>query len=166
MAGRQDDLIAPCGLYCGACTIRLAGQRGDAKLLAQIAEALTIQQGKPIRMEDLACDGCLSSEVVAIVCRDCELRSCALRKGFRQCSGCPDSPCQALVAFSQDGFPHHGEVLDNMRRQSEVGTDRWAEEQRARWRCPQCGADIEWYAGQCCQCAAALNLQFAPPQMP
>ena len=161
-----EKLIAPCGLYCGACSIRLAGKRGDLKLLKQIAEVLTIQQGQPIQAKDLACDGCLSNEVVAVVCRNCELRACALQKGFRHCSECPDLPCKQLADFSKDGLPHHGEVLENIHRQRKIGFDSWAEEQRLRWRCPKCGGDVDWYAGQCYECAAMLAPQFSPPQVP
>lgn len=166
MDSEQEKLIAPCGLYCGACSIRLAGKRRDQQLLAQIAEVLTIQQGQPIKVEDLACDGCLSSDVVAIVCRNCELRACALNKGIRHCSECSDSPCQPLVDFSKDGLPHHAEVLDSIQCQRKSGLDSWAEEQRKRWRCPACSGDIDWYAGQCYACGAALAAQFSPPQVP
>jgi len=166
MDSEQEKLIAPCGLYCGACSIRLAGKRGDLNLLNQIAEVLTAQEGRPIRREDLACDGCLSNEVVAIVCRDCELRACALEKGFRHCSECPESPCKALVDFSRDGLPHHAEVLEAIQRQRKIGLDSWTEEQRLRWRCPECGGNVDWYAGQCYDCTAVLAPQFTPPQVP
>lgn len=166
MDSEREKLIAPCGLYCGACSILLAGKRRDQRLLEQIAEVLTIQQGQPIRAEDLACDGCLSNDVVAIVCRNCELRACALQKGVRHCSECPDSPCQPLADFSKDGLPHHAEVLESIQRQRKIGFDAWAEEQTLRWRCPACGGDIDWYASQCYQCAATLAPQFSPPQVP
>jgi hypothetical protein len=70
------------------------------------------------------------------------------------------------VEFSKDGLPHHGEVLENIRRQRKIGFDAWAEEQRLRWRCPKCGGSVDWYAGQCYKCAAALAPQFSPPQVP
>jgi hypothetical protein len=36
MDSEEEKLVAPCGLYCGACSIRLAGKRGGLKLLKQI----------------------------------------------------------------------------------------------------------------------------------
>lgn len=166
MDSEQEKLVAPCGLYCGACSIRLAGKRGDRKLLEQMAEVLTIREGQPIGVEDLACDGCLSSDVVAIVCRNCELRACAVRKGIRRCSECPDCPCRQLVDFSKDGLPHHAEVLDSIHSQRKAGYDAWVQGQESRWRCPKCGAAIDWYAGQCYECAAPLAPQFKPPELP
>lgn len=162
----QEKLAAPCGLYCGACSILLAGRRGDQALLRQIAEVLTVQQGQPIQAKDLICTGCLSTGSVAVVCRHCEIRACALRRGFRRCGECPDLPCERLVAFSRDGLPHHGEVLENILHQRRIGLDSWIEEQHRRWRCPGCGEGIDWYAGHCYRCNAALVVQFAPPLMP
>jgi len=162
---QQDAWAAPCGLYCGACTIRLAGKRGDASLLEQIAEVLSAQRGYPIeRVEDLTCEGCLSPNVVAVVCRDCVLRSCALEKGINLCSQCTDFPCQQIIDFNNDGLPHHGEVLDSIRRQQQIGCDAWMEEQETRWRCPHCGGATDWYAAQCPECGSALTPQFGPPQ--
>ncbi len=166
MSDGQPGMAAACGLYCGACPIRQAGKRGDLTLLKQIAEVLTVQQGQPIEAKDLACEGCLSGDVVAIVCRNCELRSCALRRGVQYCSRCPDLPCQLLLDFSKDGFPHHGEVLENIRRQRAAGLDSWAEAERARWRCPRCGAAIDWYSDQCHACSAELKPQFSPSEIP
>ena len=162
----QEKLVAPCGLYCGACSIRLAGKRRDAKLLKKIADVLTIQRGQSIQAGDLWCDGCLSKETIAIVCRNCELRACALQRGLQHCSECPDSPCQQLVDFSRDGLPHHGEVLGDIESQRKMGLDRWAEDQRLRWRCPNCGAEVDWYGGQCYECADALAPQFSRPEVP
>ena len=160
----QQNLIAPCGLYCGACTIRLAGKRGDTKLLEQIAEVLSVQRGRTIRTEDLACEGCLSPGVVAIVCRDCALRACALEKGLKHCSQCSDSPCQQIIDFNNDGLPHHGEVLENIHRQQQTGVNAWVEEQERRWGCSHCSCVIDWYAAQCPDCGFALTAQFSPPQ--
>ena len=161
----RENWAAPCGLYCGACSIRLAYKRGDSNLLDQIAEVLSEQHGQKIQAKDLACEGCLSPEVVAVVCRNCVLRSCALQKGVVQCSQCPDFPCKQLIDFSKDGLPHHGEVLENIRRRQEIGIDAWAEEQRKRWCCPHCGCNIDWYATQCPNCGAALTPQFNPPDI-
>lgn len=165
MAEDRRNWVAPCGLYCGACTIRLAGKSGNRQLMEEIALALTARQGQSIQADDLACEGCLSDEKVAIVCRDCDLRACAMEKGVRHCSSCSEYPCQAIVDFSNDGLPHHAEVTENICRQLEIGLEAWADEQEKRWRCPQCGRVISWYDSQCSACGSPLSPQFAPPQM-
>jgi len=181
MEGEQrQNLAAPCGLYCGACVIYRANKRGDSEFLKQIAEAFSGKEGQlapgmpPLRkgcdvseaqrqMQDVkgtACEGCLS-EIVAFPCRICAFRDCVLEKGLTNCSQCPDSPCQPLVDFNNDGLPHHGEVLANIQRQRDVGIGAWIAEQEARWRCPQCGSTIDWYASQCADCGVALSGTFS-----
>ena len=185
MEGEQrQNLAAPCGLYCGACVIYRASRRGDSEFLKQIVEAFSGKEGQlapgmpPLRkgcdvseaqrqMQDVkgtACEGCLS-EIVAFPCRICAFRDCVLEKGLTNCSQCPDSPCQPLVDFNNDGLPHHGEVLANIQRQREIGLDAWIAEQEARWRCPQCGSTIDWYASQCADCGAALSGTFSFPRL-
>jgi len=102
--------------------------------------------------------------VIAVVCRDCVLRSCALGKGLTHCAQCSNFPCQELVDFSNDGLPHHSEVLDNVRRVRDVGIEAWMAEQEKRWRCPNCGDAIDWYATQCAGCSASLSISFSAPE--
>jgi len=45
---KRSSMVAPCGLYCGACSILLAGQRADTGLLEQIAKVLSEQRGEPL----------------------------------------------------------------------------------------------------------------------
>lgn len=155
----QQNLAAPCGLYCGACSIYVAGRRGDSKRLDQIATGMAQYLGRPVEVEDLACEGCLS-EVIALQCRDCVLRACAFGKGLTHCAQCSDFPCQQIIAFNNDGMPHHSEVLDNIQRQQVIGIDAWLEEQEERWRCPHCGCAVDWYASQCLDCDTTLAGHF------
>ena len=155
----RKNLAAPCGLYCGACSILVAGKRGDSKRLEQIAKGLAEYLGQPVEVRDLACEGCLS-EVVALHCRECVLAACALERGLIHCAQCSDFPCQRIIDFNNDGMRHHSEVLDNIRRQREIGIDTWIEEQEERWRCPHCGCVVDWYASQCPDCDTALAGHF------
>jgi hypothetical protein len=177
------NMAAPCGLYCSACVIYCANKRGDSESLKQIAETLpgtiakmargmpplrkeidlSALEGQKLGIKDFACEGCLS-ETVAFPCRICGLRACALEKRLTNCSQCADSPCQQVIDFSNDGFPHHGEVLANIRRQRDIGIDAWITEEEARWRCPRCGCPTDWYAGQCHDCAATLSGHFSWPE--
>lgn len=180
---KKRNLAAPCGLYCGACLIYLASKRGDAELLRQIVKGIVErlgQEGKgmpPLRKgtvvselrkqrleaKDLACEGCLS-ETVALHCRLCGFRACAFEKGLLHCAQCVVFPCRELVDFNNDGLPHHGEVLTNIRRQQDIGIDVWIAEQAERWRCPHCGCAIDWYARQCSGCGGVLNGCFDWPE--
>jgi len=180
---KRRNLVAPCGLYCGACVMYCANKRGDSESLEQIAKTLpegiakmarsmspsgedidlSALEGQKLGIKDVACEGCLS-EIVAFPCRICGLRACALEKGLSNCYQCADSPCQQLIDFNNDGFPHHGEVLANIRRQRDIGIDAWIAEQEERWRCPQCGCASDWYARQCSGCGGVLTGCFDWPK--
>ena len=153
------ELAAPCGLYCGACSIIAAVRRGDPQLLELIAGGVAEYLGQPVEVKALSWEGCLS-DVRASVCRECTLRACALEKGLAHCAQCADFPCQQIIDFNNDGFRHHSEVLDNIRRQQEIGIDAWVKEQEERWRCPKCGCGVDWYAGQCPDCNTTLKGHF------
>jgi len=183
---KEGELAAPCGLYCGACMIYRANKRGDAKFLTQIRERFAkifsaLERGQrppgmpPSTKEkdfdftgfredmrgdlDINCEGCLSS-VLGLPCRDCGFRDCSQRKGLTNCSQCSAAPCKLLVDFSNDGVPHHSEVLNTIKRQKEIGIDAWLSEQEERWRCIQCGSPLAWYDAKCPECNATPGQTF------
>ena len=155
MKKETRNLAAPCGLFCGACTIYVAQRRGDTKRLTQIAQNVGVRKNRLINLSDLNCEGCLS-DVVSFFCRECTLRSCVSGKGVTHCFHCSDFPCQQILDFNDDGRPHHGEVVDNIRRQKEIGLETWISEQKERWQCPQCKCVVDWYTTECPECTAPL----------
>lgn len=156
---QMRNLAAPCGLYCGACVTYVAGRSGDAERLEDLTRRFAQYRGQEVDVKDLACEGCLSS-VIAVFCRECALRACALERELTHCAECSDFPCQRIVDFNNDGIRHHSEVLQNIQRQQEVGIDGWLGEQKATWSCPNCGCAIDWYARQCRDCGTALTRRF------
>jgi hypothetical protein len=156
---KPEKLAATCGLYCGACSILAAIRKKDPELLELIASGVADYLGHPVEGKDLACEGCLS-KVVAVMCRECRLRACAFERGLTHCAQCDDFPCQQIIDFNNDGLRHHSEVLDNIRRQREIGLGAWVKEQEERWRCPGCGCVVDWYAVRCPTCDATLKGHF------
>ncbi len=152
-------LAAPCGLYCGACPIYQAVRRKDAQFLEAAASGIAEMLGHAVNVNELDCSGCLS-DTRAIQCRECDLRDCALSRGFNHCAECNEFPCQKFTDFSNDGFPHHSEVLENVRQQQATGINSWIEEQRERWCCPGCGEATDWYSEQCPYCGSMLDEHF------
>lgn len=138
-------------------------ERVPPQLLELIAGGVAKYLGHPVKVKvkvkDLTCEGCLS-DVRAIMCRECNLRTCAFEKGLTYCAQCADFPCQQIIDFNNDGFRHHSEVLDNIRRQQEIGIDAWVKEQEERWCCPNCSCVVDWYAGQCPDCNTTLKGHF------
>lgn len=143
MAFRCDTY---CGLYCGGCAILLANREGTVE---EIARAEGVQP------EELRCHGC-KTEVVATFCTDCYMKECAERRGIEFCIECDEYPCERLVAFKEDKYPHHSVVLKNLERMREIGLQPWLSEQKSRWSCPNCGQAHSWYDESCKECGAEL----------
>jgi hypothetical protein len=155
----KKKFVAPCGLYCGACSIRAAYNLKDVQLLQAMADGVSLYLGHKVEANDLACEGCLS-DVVSVSCRECKIRDCAFAKGLTRCSECADFPCELVTNFNNDGLPHHSEVLKNIRRQKDIGVDSWLAEQDKKWCCPNCHAETDWYAGQCPDCCVTIEGHF------
>jgi hypothetical protein len=144
------DLIAYCGLYCGACSFKLAVDENDRAHVLSLPDRY--EKAKQAELE--TCPGC-RNEVVAANGDPCKTRACARARAFDHCGVCPDFPCDALSAFAGDGVPHHGQTLENLRRIRDVGTASWLSEQEAQWTC-SCGAKRSWYVDRCPKCGARL----------
>lgn len=73
------DLLAACGLYCGACYHYRASFPEGRHLLAEAA-----RRGHPL--EGYACRGCRSDVLyVHPGCARCPIRACAEEKGLLHC---------------------------------------------------------------------------------
>ncbi|MHA2034999.1 MAG: DUF3795 domain-containing protein [Promethearchaeota archaeon] len=67
---------------------------------------------------------------------DCRLLPCAREKGYRYCFECDEFPCQKLEEFATDGWDHHKQTVENMKKMKELGIDRWISEQEKCVFCP------------------------------
>jgi predicted RNA-binding Zn-ribbon protein involved in translation (DUF1610 family) len=150
----RSRLAAICGLYCGACSLYRAWHDADTEAIERMAK------DRGVTPEDLRCDGC-RSDVLSYWCRDCGFKRCLARRtdGVRLCYECADYPCRMITGFRYDGRKHHLDVLENVRRQKEIGLEAWLDEQEADWRCPECGAPIHWYQRKC-RCGAKLRQRW------
>ena len=135
-----SELIAYCGLYCGACSFRLAAEENDRSHLLHMPSAYDGFKEKPLEH----CPGCRLENA----CGQCAIRDCAVGKGVSCCSQCALFPCARLTGFAGDGKPHHGEVLENLKLLVELGEEGWLEHMKRRWTC-RCGRRISWYHKTC-----------------
>jgi hypothetical protein len=109
-------LVAPCGLYCGACIDYLVYK---------------------------SCHGCGCDcgECAASAHHGtCDIhRCCVEQKAHETCSDCDEFPCSKLIQFCYNPvWPHHLPVIENLRRQKARGAKKWLEEQKQAW-------SNEWY---------------------
>jgi hypothetical protein len=122
------ELVAPCGLYCGACSIRWGGNK---------------------------CQGCRVGPDFNI---KCSILTCLDKKGLSYCYQCEDMPCKRLQKFeASERAVHHRGIIKEIGRIRDMGVKSWAEEQDKFWRCPDCGTPTHWYSEQCSKCGRDLS---------
>ena len=148
---RDLDLLAYCGLYCGACSFKLTADDAERAHVM----SLPARYDKAKEAEPEACPGC-RGEATACGADPCKIRACARTRGLVHCGPCADFPCSILSAFANDGVPHHGETLGNLKRLREVREEAWLAEQRERWTC-SCGTRRSWYLRDCPSCRSGLE---------
>ena len=148
---RDLDLLAYCGLYCGACSFKLTVD--DAERAHVMSLPARYDKAKEAELE--ACPGC-RGEATACAADPCKIRACARTRGLTHCGLCAEFPCSILSAFANDGVPHHGETLGNLKRLREVREEAWLAEQRERWTC-SCGTRRSWYLRDCPSCRSGLE---------
>ncbi|MFH1033119.1 MAG: DUF3795 domain-containing protein [Pseudomonadota bacterium] len=156
MAGNQD-LIAPCGLYCGVCAVYLATRDDNAKLKGVLAQAYQgkLPHSENLTPEQISCQGCLSGQTWGF-CSTCAIRACAQERGLEGCQQCQDFPCQLI-----QGFPMaigKKVIMRGIPRRAEVGVAQWLAEEEARYHCPACGQKLTRGAPRCHQCGVAVDL--------
>ena len=104
----KDELAAPCGVYCGACSHLSTGK----------------------------CAGCIRENKMATESgiKQCRFYKCAIdEQGLSDCSACSKFPCRMLQRFCdiQPGreVRHYRHVtIDNLHRRKEIGVDAWLAE--------------------------------------
>ena len=140
------DLIATCGLYCDACSFKLAFDEKDRAHLQGMPAKYAVSEDTPLQ----ACPGCRKDSASG----GCEIRTCAEAKEVAHCGACPELPCPRIAEFDGDGTPHHGDSIASLKRVREVGEALWLEEECRRWTCA-CGAKRSWYLQECPKCGRA-----------
>ena len=157
----NENLIAACGLYCGACEMYRAAHDNNHVKCEMLVKAFNSRGGN-VTLEDIKCDGCLGGGKLTPWCRECGMRNCAKHKdGQKICSpDCGDFPCEQLFNFSKDNMTHHHEVLDNLHRLYKSGIKKHAREEEKRWLCPECKTPLSWYDAKCPKCGAKRPRQL------
>ncbi|MDZ4121563.1 MAG: DUF3795 domain-containing protein [Candidatus Cloacimonadaceae bacterium] len=131
-----------CGLYCGACSsmIIYEKQNGDASV-----------SSTPLPEGETPCSGCNHDPG-----NTCEIVQCNFAHGTQCCGFCPEFPCATIQHFNDTEWPHHADVIENLRRIKEIGMQEWLQEQSLLWSCPECHTRTHWYQKNCQNCGKKL----------
>ena len=146
----NEKLVAPCGLYCGACTAYLATH--DDRAGTGKAKGPSMQ-----------CDACMGNGRAPAHVSKCAIKVCAAEKTKTgRCSECADFPCSIISDFNNDGVQHHGEVLENLRQLRTMGITEWTKHEEDRWSCSQCKTKLAWYDAECPKCKTTRSNRLFP----
>ena len=159
----NKDFIAPCGLYCGVCGIYIADKSNNRKFQERF---LSVYQGKiagkgkmpnseNLTVEDIQCNGCLSNKQF-LHCRKCEIKNCVLEKGYKGCHQCDEFPCKYIENFPMTLGKKV--ILRAIPYWRQVGTQKWIQDEEARYICPKCGNKVFRGAVRCNKCKTDLDL--------
>ncbi len=109
----MNELIACCGLNCEKCNARIATLDDDNDLREKTAQLWSKLNNAPITAEMINCMGCRTDGVKTLYCDSmCEIRKCALKKGFVTCGDCSElERCQTVGAV----FAYSSHALENLK---------------------------------------------------
>ncbi len=152
-SNKNDKTLASvCGLYCGACSAYIATTE-EPKRLKQLAKEFKYTE------EEMTCHGCRSDNI-AKFCSDCKFKSCASNYGVEFCSECPEFPCEDFKIFQAE-YPHRNEIWDDLNRINEIGWNKWMDEAKQHYRCPECQTINSAYDLKCRKCENRPSSNFA-----
>ncbi|MFX1479727.1 MAG: DUF3795 domain-containing protein [Promethearchaeota archaeon] len=136
----DNNLAAPCGIYCGACRQYLLWKKD---LLKE-------------RGYKMGCKGCrIRNKNCAFIRRDCLTLK---KKQLEYCYECEQFPCQNLQKInSQYQERWSVNLIENLKRIEEIGIEKWLQEQKELYTCPECEGEICIHDTECYDCNMIIN---------
>lgn len=152
---RNRDLMAPCGLYCGACGVYIATRDRNEKFKAVMGNLYGT------RPEDTECLGCMQADPPRKLygyCRTCGIRDCVREKGYESCHPCTEWPCSRIDNFGlatgvrvmKRAIPAWRAMVAELGHKE--GSAAWARSECERYHCPHCGKPLFRGAQRCRAC--------------
>ena len=136
----DNNLAAPCGIYCGACRQYLVLKKNQLK-----------QRGFK-----RGCEGCrIRNKNCVFIRRDCP----ALKKNqIEYCYECEMFPCQNLQKMD-DLYQNKYAVnmIGNLEQIKKKGVEAWLQEQKVLYTCPKCGGEVCVHDEECYDCGYNFN---------
>ena len=153
----NQNFLSPCGLYCGVCGVYYATRDNNDGFLEKLLGFYQNQMPglEKLSIDDLRCQGCLS-EKISFLCGACRIKECTHQKGYSGCHECDDFPCIHMEEFP---VPVGKKVaLRSIPYWREHGTQKWVQDEEARYICPQCEHILFRGAKRCNKCKTPVDL--------
>jgi hypothetical protein len=152
---RNKSLMAPCGLYCGACGVYIATRDGNEKFKATMANLYGTTP------ETTECLGCMQPdppEKLYGYCQTCKIRDSVRTRGYYSCHQCQEWPCGLIENFGlatglrvmQRAIPIWRECV--AAQGDEKGSVEWVRSELERYHCSSCGKPLFRGAQRCRSC--------------
>ena len=136
----DNNLAAPCGIYCGACRQYLVLKNNQL-------EQRGFKRG---------CEGCrIRNKNCTFIRRDCPFLK---NNKVEYCYECDKFPCQNLRKMD-DLYQNRYSVnmIGNLEQIKEKGVETWLQEQIVLYTCPKCGGEICVHDEECYNCGFNFN---------
>jgi hypothetical protein len=149
----NNDLLAPCGLYCGVCAVYIAHKNNNQKFKKVL---FPIYKAFVKTVDEVSCTGCLSDGVVFPVCKKCPIKDCTREKGINGCHECEEWPCRYIENFP---IPVGKKVINRtIPTWRELGTEEFVKREEERYHCPECGNKLFRGVKKCNKCGIPVDV--------
>ncbi len=154
MVDVKKELLSPCGLYCGVCSVYIAHKNNDIKIKQELLPLFKVWGAESV--DDIACTGCLSDGIIFPFCQTCSIKECIKDKNIVGCRQCDEFPCNIIENWpSQAGKKV---MLQEIPIWCELGTEKWVEQVEKRYKCPECGNSLFRGAKKCNSCNVEVDI--------
>ncbi|MFX1386583.1 MAG: DUF3795 domain-containing protein [Promethearchaeota archaeon] len=136
----NNNLAAPCGIFCGACRQYLV-------LKKDLLEERGFKTG---------CKGCrIRHKKCTFFRRDCTK---LWKKEIEFCYECEEFPCHNVEKMDNLYKKRYQvNLISNLKRIKEIGAKNWLKEQQKLYTCPECGGEICIHDMECYVCGLKIN---------
>lgn len=121
-------MFAPCGMNCMVCYKHCSHKK-------PCAGCLNSDQGKPEH------------------CRKCKIKDCAKEKQVLYCFKCFEFPCRLIKNLEKSyNKRYQASLIKHSCFVQSYGVERFMEQQKAMYTCPECGGIISIHDRACSEC--------------
>ncbi len=170
MKSFTEELIAPCGINCGVCSLYLAYSSGLPEKRGNIRHCVGCKpRNEPLRTY-VRSFGEWNS-----IYYSCRIHPRSYLRGFlrhtrhkkctrcktgninkiRFCYECSNFPCEMLERLEKrylDGYKRTESPIGNLKKIKKLGMKKFLVLERKNWNCPKCGGVVCVHNGKCYNC--------------